>query len=350
MGQISRKLEEKLKAHPYILFVIKSFRRILTRDINYVNFALEEYSNPKRLSIKTYGNDNMGKIVYCIQEQGLGYGFFAEFLSLLHNLVFAEEMGLVPHVIWGDKHLYYDKEILFTDNVFEYYFEPVKTECLYHNNNVCFSTEFQNEYISREYNITAYATSDDYEQKLKQVIRKYIRLRPELIEEFDDAVESMLGTKKILGIHHRGTDFKKEYKCHPIWISVEQGIEQAAKMMSQYKLDGIFLATDDQEILEQYILHFGDKVEYFNDVIRGNSDVSIAFEETNRKYHHYNLGKEVLRDVYLLSKCECLLSGKSRVSFFANIFNQFNERPYLEYQLLDNGMSKSNIYFNASKI
>ena len=121
-------------------------------------------------------------------------------------------------------------------------------------------------------------------------------------------------------------------------------------MMSQYKLDGIFLATDDQEILEQYILHFGDKVEYFNDVIRGNSDVSIAFEETNRKYHHYNLGKEVLRDVYLLSKCECLLSGKSRVSFFANIFNQFNERPYLEYQLLDNGMSKSNIYFNASKI
>lgn len=349
MRQIYSKLEEKLKTHPYILFVLKSCRRIVIRDISYINFALEEYSNPKRLSVRTYGSENTGKIIYCIQEQGMGYGFFAEFLSLLHNLVFAEEMGLVPHINWGSKHLYYDKEILFTDNVFEYYFEPVKTKNLYGNCNVCFSTEFQNEYISKEYDIAAYATSDEYEQKLRYVIQKYIRLRQELLEEFDDAVDRMLGSKKILGIHHRGTDYKKGYKCHPVWISAEQGIAQAERMLDQYKLDGIFLATDDQEILEKYILHFGDKVQYFKDVIRGDSEVSIAFEQTNRRYHHYNLGKEVIRDVYLLSKCTCLLSGKSRVSFFANIFNQFNETQYLEYQLLDNGMNQSNIYFDAKR-
>lgn len=79
MGQISRKLEEKLKAHPYILFVIKSFRRILTRDINYVNFALEEYSNPKRLSIKTYGNDNMGKLFIVSKNKGWDMDFLRSF-------------------------------------------------------------------------------------------------------------------------------------------------------------------------------------------------------------------------------------------------------------------------------
>ncbi|MCI8773050.1 MAG: hypothetical protein HFI50_03820 [Lachnospiraceae bacterium] len=343
----SGKLEEKLKAHPYVLFASKSLRRILTGDIDYVNFAIEEYSNPKRLSIKTYGDENRGKIIYCIKEQGMGYGFFAEFLSLLHNLVFAEEMGLVPHVTWGNGHLYYDEDISFTDNVYEYYFEPIKIEDLYRSKNVCFSTVYQNEYISNEYNITAYASNDDYEQKLMQVIQKYIRLRSELLNEFDKDVEKILGNHKILGIHHRGTDYKKGYNCHPVMVSVEQGIKQAERMLNQYKLDGIFLATDDQEILEQYIDYFGNKINFFSDVIRGSSDVSIAFAEKPRKCHHYNLGKEVLRDVYLLSKCACLLSGKSRVSFFANVFNQLNEKHYLEYQLLDNGMNKSRVYFNA---
>lgn len=350
MKLMSSKLEEKLKAHPYVLFASKSFRRILTRDIDYVNFAIEEYSNPKRLSIKTFGNENSGKIIYCIKEQGMGYGFFAEFLSLLHNLIFAEEMGLVPHVIWGNEHLYYDEDISVTDNVFEYYFEPVKVECLYQSKNVCFSTGYQNEYVSNEYNITAYASGDDYEQKLMRVIQQYIRLRPELLKEFEQDVERIVGNNRILGIHHRGTDYKKGYNWHPVMVSVEQGIEQAEKMLNQYKLNGIFLATDDQEILNKYLSHFGNKISFFSDVMRGSSDISIAFGEKKRECHHYNLGKEVLRDVYVLSKCTCLLSGKSRVSFFANIFNRFNERHYLEYQLLDNGMNKSKLYFNAKKI
>lgn len=346
----SKKVEERLKAHPYVLYAFKSFRRILTRDIDYVNFAIEEYSNPKRLSIKTYGNENQGKIIYCIKEQGMGYGFFAEFLSLLNNLIFAEEMGLVPHVIWGNKHLYYDEDISYTDNVFEYYFEPIKVECLYQSKNVCFSTKYQDEYISNVYHLAPYATNDDYEQKLKHIIRRYIRLRPELLKEFEQDAERIAGRKRILGVHHRGTDYKKGYKNHPICILPEQGIKQAERMLEQYQLDGIFLATDDQEILDKYISYFGNKIVYFQDVIRGSSDVSIAFGEKIRQCHHYNLGKEVLRDVYLLSNCVCLLAGKSRVSFFANIFNQLDEKHYLEYQLLDNGMNKSEVYFDAKKI
>lgn len=349
MKQISSKFEEKLKVHPYVLFAFKSFRRILTRDIDYINFAIEEYSNPKRLSIKTYGDENQGEIIYCIKEQGMGYGFFAEFLSLLHNLIFAEEMGLVPHVIWGNRHLYYDEDILTIDNVFEYYFEPIKIKNLYQSKNVCFSSRYQNTYISNEYHISAYATSDNYEQKLKQVIQQYIRLRPELLKEFNQDVERIVGNKRILGIHHRGTDYKKGYRNHPMCISPEQGIEQAEKMLEQYKLDGIFLATDDQEILNNYLSHFGNKIRYFTDVIRGSSDISIAFDEKKRKCHHYNLGKEVLRDVYVLSQCTCLLAGKSRVSFFANIFNQFGENTYIKYQIMDNGINKNGPYFDGKK-
>lgn len=349
MKPISSRFEEKLKKYPYVLFAAKSFRRILTRDLDYINFAIEEYSNPKRLSVKTYGNENQGKIIYCIKEQGMGYGFFAEFLSLLHNLAFAEEMGLVPHVIWGNGHLYYDKDISPADNVYEYYFEPIKIEGFYQSKNVCFSTGFQNEYISSEYNIKAYASSDDYEQKLMQVIRKYIRLRPELLKEFEEDETRIIGNKRVLGIHHRGTDYKKGYKNHPMCVTPEQGIVQAERMLEQYQLEGIFLATDDQEILAEYLTHFGNKISYFPDVVRGSSDISIAFGEKIRDCHQYHLGREILRDVYILSKCMCLLAGKSRVSFFANIFNQLNEKRYIEYRIIDNGLNETGKSFKGKK-
>ena len=114
--------------------------------------------------------------------------------------------------------------------------------------------------------------------------------------------------------HEEQDPYKKGYNCHPVMVSVEQGIKQAERMLNQYKLDGIFLATDDQEILEQYIDYFGNKINFFSDVIRGSSDVSIAFVEKPRKCHHYNLGKD---DNYILFYNQ----------FLYDVFREFYDFP-----------------------
>lgn len=343
------KLENRLKKNPYIMFSLRSLRRLVNKDIRYINFALEDYSNPKRISIQSFGEENIGKIIYCIQEQGMGYGFFAEFRALLCNLIFAEEMGVVPNIYWGKGHLYYDQDISFTDNVFEYYFEPIKQEKIYQSKNVFFSSDLQSAYVEKEYGVDGYTTSDNFETKLVQMMKQYIHIRPELLKEFQIEAELVLGNGNILGIHHRGTDYKKGYNGHPKMMQIEQGIAQAEKILKEYEIDNIFLATDDEEMLESYKNAFGSRVRYFSDALRSASDVSVAFSQDNRKYHHYILGREVLRDVYVLSKCTCLLSGKSQVSYFANIFNQCSNDRYLKCELIDNGINENGKYFDGKR-
>lgn len=349
MAPIHKIIEDKLQAHPYVYYVIRSLSRLVKRDISYINFTIHDYSNPKRISIQSFGEENIGKIIYCIQEQGMGYGFFAEFRALLCNLIFAEEMGFVPNVYWGKKHLYFDQDVSYTDNVFEYYFEPVKMENLYQSKNVFFSSDLQNVYIEKEYSVNGYSSSDNFERKLIQMIKQYIHIRPDLLKEFQIETESILCDGRILGIHHRGTDYKKGYKGHPKMMQIEQGIAQAERILKEYEIDNIFLATDDDEILESYKKAFGSRVRYFSDVLRGTSDVSVAFSQENRKYHHYILGREVLRDVYVLSKCTCLLSGRSQVSYFANIFNQCGYDRYLKCELIDNGLNEKGQYFSGNR-
>ncbi len=349
MTSIHKKIENKLQTHPYVYYVIRSLSRLIKRDINYINFAIKDYSNPKRILIQSFGEENIGKILYCIREQGKGYGFFAEFRALLCNLIFAEEMGFTPNIYWGKEHLYFDQDISYTDNVFEYYFEPVKLENLCQSKNVFFSSDLQIDYIEEEFCVTGYTSCDNFERKLVQIIKQYIHIRPELLKEFETEAESILRDGKILGIHHRGTDYKKEYKHHPKMMQIEQGIVQAEKMLKEYEIDNIFLATDDEEILESYKKAFGSRVRYFSDVLRSASDVSVAFSQENRKYHHYILGREVLRDVYVLSQCTCLLSGKSQVSYFADIFNQCSNDRYLKCELIDNGINETGQYFDGKR-
>lgn len=343
------KMEEGISKHPYIFLALKTLNRMIKRDKDYVAFALNDYSNPRRLSIETLGNENWGKVIYCIREQGMGYGFFAEFRVLIYNLMFAEEMGFIPYVKWGSRHLYYDKDVTFTNNVFEYYFEPIKVDNLDQSKNICFSTTSQGMYIEKEYGINGYDSNADFERVMVQTIKQYIHIRSELLEDFDKDIISMLGGKRILGVHHRGTDYKRGYNGHPQMIDIEQGIMEAENMLDLYELDGIFLATDDEEILRRYKTHFGHKVKYFTDTLRSTSDKSIAFSNEKRECHHYNLGKEVLRDVYVLSKCVCLLAGRSQVSFFASVFNQCYSDKYIEYKRLDNGICSSDRYFKAKK-
>lgn len=346
---ICKKIEKKLQNYPYALFALRCIRRIAIRDIDYISFALNEYSNPKRISIKSLGEENRGEIIYCINELGRGCGFFAEFRTLLCYLIFAEEMGFVPNVFWGNHHLYYDKDIAYTDNVFEYYFEPIKVEDFRQSLNVCFSSVLQYHYVEKEYGVNGYSTSEDFEEKLVQMIKKYIHIRPELICDFEIEMNQVLCRGNVLGIHHRGTDYKKGYREHPKGMQIEQGIAQAKKILQEYRLDNIFLATDDEEILDAYKVAFGEMVHYYPDVKRGLTDVSVAFSQENRECHHYTLGREVLRDVYTLSKCTCLLSGKSQVSYCANLLNRCGENRYLKYELIDNGINDTGAFFKGER-
>ena len=139
------------------------------------------------------------------------------------------------------------------------------------------------------------------------------------------------------------------YNNHPTAVRLEQTIKAIKEAMIGREFKLIFLATDEKGVYDILYSEFGNKVVWFDDTYRGEDSKSIAFSDENREYHHYKLGKEVLRDAYTLSKCEGLIAGMSQVSFGARIFKISRNEVYSYCNIIDNGINKNNKMFIAPK-
>jgi hypothetical protein len=129
------------------------------------------------------------------------------------------------------------------------------------------------------------------------------------LEHFDSLANRFVSTKT-LGIQVRGTD--KHNEITP--VKLERLFEVIHEFIDEYEIDSIFLATDDYYYYKALRLKFGN-------IVTRNLEHSISM---NRKPLHLNLrrrqiNKEMLEDVYVLSKCPYFLYSFSNVSHLALI-------------------------------
>ena len=64
-------------------------------------------------------------------------------------------------------------------------------------------------------------------------------------------------------------------------------------------------------------------------------------KKNERKNHRYNLGKEILIEALILSKCQGFLHAKTNVSEFVKFLD---DKKKIKYFNLDNGNNSSNEY------
>lgn len=72
----------------------------------------------------------------------------------------------------------------------------------------------------------------------------------------------------------------------------------------------IFLATEDQGAVETFRDAFGEQMAC---VEKERYPSTVAYTQTyhfDRKFDRYLKGEEDLTEIYILSKCNCLLSGR----------------------------------------
>ena len=332
-----------------LLCIARFISRLIHKDERFIQGIIEWNRNPDVLTIEHLGEQNSKGIVYIIKEQGSGYGFFAEFRCLLADLLYADSLGLIPCIIYGDNYLYYEKAGVNGElNAFDYYFK-LKNKIVqpFQSKNVVYSEPYHAEYIAKKYDGMGYKTSDYFEEKLAEMFIKYIDIKPDILLRFEEQILQMFENKKVLGIHYRGTDFKVGYNVHPVEVKLEQDIVYAKDAIKNKQFNYIFLATDEQGVFEVFQQEFGDIVKCYNDVYRGSSTTSVAFSHSERKNHHYLLGLEVLRDAYTLSRCEGLIAGVSQVSFGAKIFKRSREETYEYIKIVDNGVNCSKKEFKV---
>ena len=201
--------------------------RLHSGKADFRNMVLNGYHSPDFLELHHYGDAYQGRIVYNATETGNGIGFFAELGMTLIKLHYADDRGLVPYIHWGESYVYYEPEgIRGEKNAFLHYFksasEVESIDCAAY---VLDQESWHCSQVKALYGAVSYDVSQAYIDAMARMLRKYIRYNDETEKYLKDAYEKLLGDKKTIAVHYRGTDFNKGYNNHPVPVQVEQEVE-----------------------------------------------------------------------------------------------------------------------------
>lgn len=217
------------------------------------------------------------------------------------------------YIYFGKQCSYYDINIKYTNNVWQYYFQQPSIQLMpTQQQKLCevgISLNKQSEY--RDYCIEN-NTQQGYQNKrdiYHQIINKNIILLPNIKKKIQTFYEEKLINKNVLGLHCRGTD-------HPQKKDMREYIPTIKKMLKNY--DCIFATSDQQSRIDFLERYFGDSVITYP-IQRSNSQIPLHYGNFKNKYQK---GEDILVESYLLSKTNFLLmTSGSNVNFFVRALN-----------------------------
>ena len=317
---------------------------------NLVYGYYEESQETTSLLLEHSGELCPSEIIYWIQSYrgGKSPGFFAMMRRLLEMLNFADIMNLTPVVEWGEKSVYYDHDMdAITHNVFEYYFQPVSKvdyrEVGCYRNIIKAKGTANGTFLmphASSYAMSYFVTEEEIE-RLGYIYRKYIHLNMNTKKYIEKETNGILGVKRTLGVHVRGTDFNVGYKDHPIVITPTEFLNATLQELKANEYEQVFLATDDQNVLRLFQECLGDILVYYEDAVRSDDNIDVPRLSIERPMHFYRLGLEVLRDAYTLANCEGLVCGLSQVAFAARYIKKSMDSSYKFLLILNHGVKNS---------
>ena len=312
----------------------KIIKKKLTLETPELIFSNDENGN-KNLNhsqILSFGNDNPDKIFYVIKRTP-GTGLFSNVVFVLNHLLIAEKFGFIPIIDMENyKTIYSEKKKIFnTNNSWEYYFNNVskfKLKEVYSSKKVIITSD-------KFFNFFEY----DMESNIFQgVLNKYLKIKSRFNKIIKKIYKKNFG-KKTLGVHFRGTSYKQS-AGHPFPATPCQMINLVKKIIKNDQITKIFLSTEERKYLEIFKKEFPDKLIYINSCYRSNKN--DAFKIYPRNNHRYKLGREILIETFLLSKCDSFIYLNSNVSSAAMAFNlNKNQKRYK----IDNGFNSKNIFY-----
>ncbi len=349
-----RKKQNKTSGFRLLLHTLK---RVIRRDEGYIEKVSEFDENADYIKIRHNGTTDYGMVLYVIKENTGVDGFCATVWFVMHFLIFAHQHGFVPVIKLSKDFAYFDedmsKEI---SNPWEYYF--VSDENSYDENqalNVCYCDYRHMQRIRSMYDLDPYKAENYCEESIFALctpyIQKYLQLKPSIKADASNLLKAVTENGgKVLGVHFRGTDYKRGYNNHPVFVDEKTTMEEIKKAMDTGRFAAVFLATDDASFYDRVREAMAEILVLIHpDVFRSSGNESVAFCENDRKNHHYLLGFEIARDMYTLSLCNGLVAGKSNVSFLSNLYKHSRNEAYEYMQIIDHGNnSNDNEYFKES--
>ena len=349
------KLRTMLGKHPFlynILYLIK-----YRNDTDFMEEIQGLKSNSNLIELKESGIEPKERVeekFWCnIVIDGRDNGFFAMVRWTLDAFYFCECFGLNPFVEFSDSSLYHDEDMPSGKSVYEYYFEQpfladrqtvesARGVVIYDPRNRL-KAESLNGGIS-------YQVTEEYITQMAEIMKKYLKFNKETQRIISEQLSKRKVNENVLGVHIRGTDYKSNYKNHPQYISPEDYYVYIDKAMEEYGFEKIYIATDDNSILNEFLKRYStNKVIYADEVVRSDGTYGVhTASGIKRPYHKYKLGLEVICDMCTLAACGGLVSSLSQVGLVSRIYKKSCGKNFLYDKKIDKGINKKGRLFNAS--
>lgn len=182
------------------------------------------------------------------------------------------------------------------------------------------------------------------------IAEKYIQFQPEVLKILKEKEKEILEpykAQRILGVLARGTDYTslKPY-FNPIQPDLEQITKAIEKYFHRYDCQKIYVATEDEKILERLIDIYGDKLLYTNQKRIRNTTTYLNDNKEFTDRDPFERGVEYLSSIYLLSKCNGLVAGRTTGTVGACIMAENYEFRYIfslgRYGIEDEIISQAN--------
>ncbi len=255
-------------------------------------------------------------------------GFFGCFISALNNIAWCEKNNVTPLVFWDEHSCYYDPAGYNgqTKNAWEYYFEQVSAGS-YGQGNVQWQGWFDlaGQGISVIKDLGEKYSTKKYRDSVNALIKKYIKIKPEVTKKVESFYQSHVAGKKTIGMHIRGTDKFTEVKP----VSIDMFLDAARELAKQYPNCQFLIATDEETILQEIRTKLPGKSIYYNSY---RTSTGEPLHTQTKGYSKAKLGEEVLIEALLLARCDAFIHTVSNVSMAVLFFN-----PNLHHFLLRNG-------------
>ena len=297
--------------------------------------------SPDNVFFHHYGEKNTDKIIYYIlfDKDARFNGFCSLYRLTLMYLAYAESRNFIPVVYYDTNTLYYDESIKESQNAFEYYFSM--TSDISHKDVL----KSKNVIISKGADAGEFGTTNAYSvpeleiETLAVYRKKYIHLNPTVKSLFWSEMKSIISGDNTLGVHVRATDFNKGFNRHPIVVTPEEYLKKTKQVFKENNYDKVFLATDDEKIINLFESEFGEALFYYKDTYRSRDGEAIHYgnQKIEREHHKYLLGIEIIKDFYTLGYCAGLIAGNSNVSMCARIIKRSLDEEYKTLDIIDKG-------------
>lgn len=301
---------------------------------------------------KSFGKKNSEQIVYIIRSlnenscfyTGAPHNLLANYFYVLSHIKYAEDKGWIPVVDQKNYPVYNLQKELFhgSDNPWEYFWvqpSDITLEEAYHSKHVVLSKrswygQWDLGYLPKNY----------YDKKTVAMYHKLIKRVPVNKETavYISKVKANYFPKngKILGAVYRygghSTSCYYKGKGHPIQPTADEFLDLIVMYLRQWKMDYVFLTSDEQKFVDKAQSKFGDRVIVLPRIrmVEGLKYDKVHQNPMQEKGQINQTALEYIAEMELLAQCDGLLGSINSGFRYAFLKNNFQ---YDNFKIIEKG-------------